>query len=615
MIPLLACRNAIEWTNGVMNTLLAISREIPSGRTSGDYFQQTSSTNERGAYEQIFELIQTSIQEIILRYNSETKTCLILIKKYLELQSQFQYSQSNLLQILTKQQIMYSRQVDNLSAGFQQAQLAASLSSTEFDGAANNNLNNIPPGNINLMGSVNGVGGFFHSGGTSNSNRFSRDLFNPRSSSTINSVGDTNDNNTDFGDGGGNYAYGNNYNSHVGSLGFNFNAGVGRSHHQINNQTHINMANNTINAFRATSVVNQTPNGQSHQNHSLKATQPQANRSSAIVDLAGNTAYIAVEAIGSDSETNEPPPPQPHYPTSAAALPQHTNKDDSAVFLAIPAPVVQSKNPTVPLSQNPLQQLQQPLSHPHFHQEINLDDLVPHHLPSAPHPGGSATMNIHSASMSGLSPSGSLLHSQYFNQQYNNHILAGTTISAASAAALSAPPALEPNPKPKKAPPKRAAASKVPKNTASEGTEPTPPKRSNRGMLAISKPDPNSLSGMMWDSSLSAAEQLKLLKAEKIKNELNKKIAAIPDSNEFDASLGAAIVPLPRPIIFNRNAPLPSSLKSIIESNEPRKRSFAALTEEEPPENDHLEEAADDDAEGNHHQSVAKNAEEWQEGK
>jgi len=52
------------------------------------------------------------------------------MKKYLELQSQFQYSQSNLLQILTKQQIMYSRQVDNLSAGFQQAQLAASLSST-----------------------------------------------------------------------------------------------------------------------------------------------------------------------------------------------------------------------------------------------------------------------------------------------------------------------------------------------------------------------------------------------------------------------------------------------------------------------------------------------------
>lgn len=53
---------------------------------------------------------------------------LLLIKKYLELQSQFQYSQSNLLQILTKQQIMYNRQLDALCASYQSSQYSINLS-------------------------------------------------------------------------------------------------------------------------------------------------------------------------------------------------------------------------------------------------------------------------------------------------------------------------------------------------------------------------------------------------------------------------------------------------------------------------------------------------------
>jgi hypothetical protein len=61
--PLQACRIAIEWTNGVMNTLLAIVREISS---RSDYYQQPSS-NDRISSDHLFELIQSSIQEIVAR--------------------------------------------------------------------------------------------------------------------------------------------------------------------------------------------------------------------------------------------------------------------------------------------------------------------------------------------------------------------------------------------------------------------------------------------------------------------------------------------------------------------------------------------------------------------
>ena len=64
--PLLACRNTMEWTNGAMNTLLAILREIPSFRSGGDFFQQN--VHDRSGYEHLLDLIQSSLQEIITRY-------------------------------------------------------------------------------------------------------------------------------------------------------------------------------------------------------------------------------------------------------------------------------------------------------------------------------------------------------------------------------------------------------------------------------------------------------------------------------------------------------------------------------------------------------------------
>lgn len=48
------------------------------------------------------------------------------------------------------------------------------------------------------------------------------------------------------------------------------------------------------------------------------------------------------------------------------------------------------------------------------------------------------------------------------------------------------------------------------------------------------------------DNSLSAAEQLKLLKAEKIKNELNKKISSFAESEELGGSLGQGLISLLR---------------------------------------------------------------------
>ena len=65
---------------------------------------------------------------LMFRYNGEAKVSLLLIKKYLELQSQFQYSQSNLLQILTKQQAMYNRQLEALCASYQSSQYSMNLS-------------------------------------------------------------------------------------------------------------------------------------------------------------------------------------------------------------------------------------------------------------------------------------------------------------------------------------------------------------------------------------------------------------------------------------------------------------------------------------------------------
>jgi len=404
---------------------------------------------------------------------------------------------------------------------------------------------------MNMMGNNSGVGGFFHIGGTNNGNRIGREHFNTRANLPGNSAGDTNNSDADFGDGGGFYSYGSNYNSNIGNAGFNSSAGRSHSNNNTNNYnnsssnnnnnmpnsnnnsgTNSNQSHGTNNAFRMNNTTNQAL---SSQNTSLKATQqPSAagTKPSAIVDLATNSAYIAVggsgDNTGSDSDNNESPPSLPQFQSALSQQLQNSNKGDSTNFITVPAPAVLGKHPILP-HQNQLQL--QPQSH--HHNDISLNDFVlQNHLQPASQPG---SLNIHSTIMSGLSPPAHLMHPQYFSQQYSNHILAGTTISAASAAALSAPPATEPITKPKKAPPKRPAATKASK---SDGADPPPPKKSNRGMLAISKPDPNSVSGMTWDNSLSAAEQLKLLKAEKIKNELNKKIAAIPDNNEFDASLG-----------------------------------------------------------------------------
>ena len=70
---------------------------------------------------------------------------LLLIKKYLELQSQFQYSQSNLLQILTKQQVMYNRQLDALCTSYQSSQYNISLGQYHINVMA-------PSGEIGWMG-------------------------------------------------------------------------------------------------------------------------------------------------------------------------------------------------------------------------------------------------------------------------------------------------------------------------------------------------------------------------------------------------------------------------------------------------------------------------------
>eukprot|EP01036_Dinobryon_divergens_P028546 gene28546-37504_t len=585
--PLFACKSMMEWTNGVINTLILILREIPPFRSGsagvgGSIFQPP--INDRNHYDHLLDLIQSSLQEIISRYNGEAKVSLLLIKKYLELQSQFQYSQSNLLQILTKQQIMYNRQLDALCASYQSSQYSINLSPFP--------LNVIPPtGDFESMSNSNVL----------NSANFLSGRFNPQNSAL---------------GGGRNFLAGNSGDA---------SSSTEASEHLVDGLFgHMSSSNAFMGSQHQRSLLRPTSSSanSSKPNYISNFSINPSNFNSSISGGNKAASKINFSGINSDNTTNTSPP----------NLAGSSNVNTGQLLVQAQAQASKS-SVTAGSTTSSVPQVVVDLSGDSNNMANNTGEQSDSDRPQ--HAQGDMTLNLNDILMSRSGPQnipfqGGMAipltqHVNYFNRQ-------GTFLPAGTG-----PPNIvnimpEISKKEKKAGKKSSeqkgpttasiSTPSVPTAASSASVSAHPPillRKSNRGMLAINKPDPNASSSVQWyfdapkklnqDNSLSAAEQLKLLKAEKIKNELNKKIASMPE--ELEGSLGSAIIPLPKPIIFKGNGPLPSSLKSILDSNEPRKRSFAALTadcvNDADDDDDEDEEEDDDDVDEDHKNNSSSN--------